>query len=46
MIGTFKSYIQSGGKTSVFIPSKPFLSIVDHLQATFSDLPVKSIMSP
>ena len=35
MIVTSKSYVQPRVKTSVFRASKPFLSIVDHLQATF-----------
>ena len=47
MIVTFKSYIQPCIKTSVSLAFKPFLSIVDYLQTTFSpDLPVKCIVSP
>ena len=46
MIVTFKSYFQPRVKTSVFLASKPHLSIVDNLQATFSsDLPVYCIKS-
>ena len=44
MIVTFKSCIQLRVKTSISLASKAFLSIVDHLQTTFSpDLPVKCI---
>ena len=33
---TYKNYVRPRVKTSIFLASKPFLSIVDHLQATFS----------
>ena len=47
MIVTFKRYVQPRVKTNIFPASKLFLSITDHLQATFApDLSVWQIMSP
>ena len=46
MIITNKSYVQPHVKTSVFLASKPFLSILDHLLATFlPDLPVEKLIN-